>query len=182
MVNIYKPKLTNLQQGIVRFLLNHTGESFTPRSLSLDLGVSQPAISKALPGLEMEALVLIRKDKKSKRLEVKLFENSLKIWKMKKVENLRMIYESGLLNELELYFAGSCIILFGSYSLGEDSSGSDIDLAIIGPIQRNVDLGRYEELLNRPINLQFYKSFSKIHKHLKNNILNGIVLSGSVEL
>ena len=182
MVNIYKPKLTNLQQGIVRFLLNHAGESFNSRSLSLNLCVSQPAISKALPELEMEDLILVEKDKESKRLQIELPKNSTKIWKIKKIENLRMIYESGLLKELELNFAGACVVLFGSYSLGEDSKNSDIDIAIIGPRQREPNLKKYEEILNRPIALQFYESFSKIHKHLKNNILNGIVLSGSVEL
>ena len=49
-------------------------------------------------------------------------------------------------------------------------------------MSKPLDLRKYEQQLNKEINLYFYSLRNKIHKHLKNNILNGILLNGSVEL
>ncbi len=51
---------------------------------------------------------------------------------LKRVENLKMIYESGIVEELSERFLGGVIILFVSYSYGEDIVRSDIDIAVIG--------------------------------------------------
>ena len=45
-----------------------------------------------------------------------------------------------------------------------------------------LELEKYEKILNRRININFYDSWKKIHENLKNNILNGIILHGGVEL
>jgi len=45
-----------------------------------------------------------------------------------------------------------------------------------------LELEKYEKVLNRRININFYDSWKKIHENLKNNILNGILLHGGVEL
>src|SRR3989344_5080391 len=83
---------------------------------------------------------------------------------------------------LEEKFPGTTIILFGSYARGEDIHSSDIDIAIIGGKDKFLNLEPLENLLKRKININFYSSWKDIHKHLKNNILNGIILTGSVEL
>jgi len=101
---------------------------------------------------------------------------------LKRVENLKMIYISGLSDFLEEKFPGTTIILFGSYARGEDIHSSDIDIAIIGGKDKFLNLEPLENLLKRKININFYSSWKDIHKHLKNNILNGIILTGSVEL
>ena len=101
---------------------------------------------------------------------------------LKRVDNLKLIYESGLADYLEKEFAGATIILFGSYSRGEDTNRSDIDIAIIGRKNKLIDLKIFESLLEREINLNFYDSFKEIHKNLKENLLNGIILFGGIEL
>ena len=101
---------------------------------------------------------------------------------LKRVDNLKQLYESGLSDFLEKAFAGGTIVLFGSYSRGDDLENSDIDIAIIGRKEKDVALEKYEKVLERKILLQFYESWGKIHKHLKENLCNGIVLIGGVEL
>ena len=101
---------------------------------------------------------------------------------LKRVENLRQIYESGLADFLEKEFAGSVIILFGSYARAEDMLNSDIDVAIIGSKEKITDLEEFEKILERKIYLNFYPSFKEIHKNLKENIFNGIVLAGGIKL
>ena len=66
--------------------------------------------------------------------------------------------------------------------MGEDTNTSDIDIAVIGRKEKMLHLREYEKILNREININFYNSWKEIHEHLKNNILNGILLHGYVEL
>lgn len=182
MVNLYKLKLTNLQQEILRLFFIKAGLSLNQRGIARLLGVSQPAVMKALPGLKKENLINVQQDKDSKRWSIDLNRENHKVMQLKRVDNLKQLYESGLVDFLEEKFAGAVIILFGSYSRGEDTEISDIDLAVVGRKEKDINLTYYCKLLERTINLNFYESFHKIHKHLKENIFNGIILTGGIEL
>ncbi len=182
MVNIYKLKLTNLQQEILRLLFVKAGTSLNQRQIANFLGVSPPAVMKALPDLGEENLIKIRQDKETNRWSIESNRDNHKVMQLKRTDNLKLIYETGLADFLEKEFAGATIILFGSYSRGEDIINSDIDIAVIGRKEKQVDLIRYEGELERKININFYDSFKNIHKQLKENLCNGIVLVGGTEL
>lgn len=182
MVNIYKLKLTNLQQEILRLLFVRSGSSLNQRLIAKLVGVSPPAVMKAIPGLEKENFIKVEQDKESKRWAIQLNRNSHKIMQLKRVDNLKQIYESGFVDLIEKEFAGATIILFGSYSRGEDILNSDIDIAVAGRKHKLVNLNKFEEILLRKININFYDSFPNIHKYLKENLCNGIVLVGCIEL
>lgn len=182
MFNMYIPKLTSLQEGILRFLFLHAGKEFTARAIAINLGVSQPAISKALPNLAKENFLIVIKDKESKRLSIKLNRDDPRIWQIKRVDNLRQIYESGLSTFLEDSFPGALIVLFGSYSYGEDVYSSDIDLAIIGSKEKTINLEKFNKIFEKKININFYNSLDQINKNLRSNIINGIILSGRIAL
>ena len=180
MINIYKLKLTKLQQEILRLLFIKTGNPLNQRQISKNLEVSQPAVMKAIPGLEKEGFIKINKDKESKRWSIELNRSNQKVMQLKRVDNLKQVYESGLVDFLEKEFAGASIILFGSYSRGDDTEKSDIDIAIIGRKNKTMDLSKYGKILEREININFYDSWNKIHKSLRENICNGIVLVGGL--
>ena len=182
MVNIYKLKLTNLQQEVLRLLFVKAGASLNQRQISNILRVSPPAIMKALPALEKEGLISIKKDEATKRLSIEANRDNHRVMQLKRADNLRLLYETGFVDFIEREFAGATIILFGSYSRGEDIINSDVDIAVIGRKKKNIDLTEYETGLERKINLNFYDSFKDIHKHLKVNLCNGIVLIGGVDL
>lgn len=182
MVNIYKLKLTNLQQEILRLLFVKAGISLNQRQIAKYLGVSPPAVMKALPLLEKENQVKIKQDKESKRWAIELNRENHFVMQLKRADNLKMVYESRLVDFLEKKFAGGTIILFGSYSRGDDVINSDIDVAIIGRKDKIIDLTYYEKILERKININFYNSFKNIHKSLKENLCNGILLVGGIEL
>jgi len=182
MVNIYLPKLTNLQQGILRLLFVKAGTSLNQRRMASLLNVTPPAIMKATPKLGKEELISIKQDEESKRWSIELNRENYKVFQLKRVDNLEQIYGCGLVEFLEKEFAGATIILFGSYSRGDDTFTSDIDIAIIGRKEKKINLTKFDKILERKIFLNFYSSFKDIHKHLKENIFNGIVLIGGVEL
>ena len=62
------------------------------------------------------------------------------------------------------------IILFGGFSRGEDTLNSDIDIAVIRRKEKELNLIEYKKRFQRAININYYASFQKIHKHLKENM------------
>ena len=181
-MNTYKIKFTQLQQEIFRFLCIHAGESFNQRTIARRLDMSPPAVANVLPALEKEGLVQIDKSKTMNLVMLRFNRDSQKAVDRKRTENLSVIFESGLADFLEEHFAGCAIVLFGSYALGEDTVRSDVDIAIIGAREKQTDMSHFEKFLERPINLQFFESISKIGKNLRTNVLRGITLRGIVEI
>lgn len=180
MVNICKLKLTLLQQEILRLLFIKAGTSLNQRQISRFLNVSHPAVVKALP--RMGNLIRVSQDKESKRWSIELNRDSQKVMQLKRADNLKLFYESGLADFIEKEFAGATIILFGSYSRGEDIINSDIDVAVIGRKEKKINTAKFEKILERKIHISSYDTFSKINKTLKENLCNGIVIFGGVEL
>lgn len=181
-MDIYKLKFTRLQTEILRFLFIHTGIKFNQRNIAEKLGVSPTAVSKSLKLLEKENLIKAIKDEKSQTFQIGLNLENPHVFQIKRAENLKMLYESGLIDFLSETFSGVTLILFGSFSFGEDNNHSDIDIAIIGIKEKRLNLDQYEKLFSKQIVLQFYNDFSGIHKNLRESILNGIILKGSVRL
>lgn len=177
----HKLKFTGLQQDILSIFFIYPEYSFNGRALARKLGSSATAISKSIKKLEKENLILVNRDE-TKRLSIKLNRDNKRVFELKRVENLKLTYESGLIDFLEDKFPGALIILFGSYSRGEDISNSDIDIAIIGVKEKEVDLSKYEKIFKREIFLHYYKNIKDIHKNLKESILSGIVFVGGIEL
>ncbi|MCX6742440.1 MAG: nucleotidyltransferase domain-containing protein [Candidatus Pacearchaeota archaeon] len=182
MIYTYKPKLTILQQQILRLFFIKAGKSLNARDIARALKVSPPAVAKALPLLEKENFLKIKKDKESKRWLIELNRDSQRIIWLKRADNFKQIYESGLVQFFYDNFHSATIILFGSYAFGEDTINSDVDIAIIGAKEKKVNLKNFEELLGREIILNYYDSFKTIIKNLKENILSGITLKGAIEL
>ena len=180
-MDAYKLKFTRLQNEILRFLYIKAGESFSQNALARALKVTPTAISKALEELGEEELVTIEKDKDTNHLSIELNSQNPNILWMKRVENLKLLYESGLVGYLTEKFPGGTIILFGSYALGEDTLNSDIDIAVIGCSGKKLDLSRFEKILERTIVVQHYR-LPETDRNLRLNILNGITLHGVVEV
>ena len=187
-MDMYSIKFTRLQNEIFRLLCIKANISLNQREIARLLKVSPTAISQSLALLEKENLIKVKKDRKINLMSIELNRDSEKAINLKRTENLRMIYESGLVGFLQESFPGCAIILFGSYSRGDDilnvneGHKSDIDIAIIGTKGKETELTKFEELLERIITINFYLSFKEIHKHLKDSILSGILVSGSVDL
>ena len=179
---MYKLKWTRLQNEIFRYLCIKSGVNSNQRDIAKALKVSPTAIAKSLKEMEIEKLIIYIKDKKMNLSSIELNREDKFALEMKRVENLKMIYESGLLDLLETKFPGTLIILFGSYSYGTDTHDSDIDIAVIGAKNTEIETEEFDKKLERKIIVQLYDSLAKIHKNLRDNLLNGIVLKGVVEL
>jgi len=177
---MYKVKFTSLELEIISFLCIRAGEKLSQREISKALGVSPTAVANSIKTLLSEDYVKLEKTKTINFISFN--RDNPRAIQVKRIENQKQILLSGLSDFLEEKFPGTTIVLFGSYARGEDAMRSDIDLAVIGGKDKILDLERFETVLNRKINMNFYNSWKDIHKHLKNNILSGIVLHGVVDL
>jgi predicted nucleotidyltransferase len=179
-MDTYKLNFTILQLEIFSLLCQRAGEKLSQRDLAKILKVSPTAITNSIQRLQENQLIKVEKTKTINFISFNR-DNQRSI-ELKRIENLKNIYLSGLSDYLEQELPGGTAVLFGSYSLGEDTNTSDIDIAVIERKDKLLSLDKYEKILNRKINVNFYNSWKEIHQHLKNNILNGILLQGRVEL
>ena len=93
-----------------------------------------------------------------------------------------MIYESGIVDFLSEAFPGCTIILFGSYSYGEDIFSSDIDIAIVGSRKKNITIEKYAKILQKDININGYETIKDMDKTLEQSLINGIILKGYIDV
>lgn len=96
----------------------------------------------------------------------------------KKVLNIIRLKESGLIKSIVDLVYPESIVLFGSYSKGEDIESSDIDLLIITKEKKELKLENFEIYLKRKIHIISQKSLKNSPKELKEEVINGIVLYG----
>lgn len=152
---------------------------FHLRELERLTKLSLPAVKMITERLEKEKLLKSEKEKMVKNFYA---TRNSKFINLKRSYNLNSIFSSGLLNFLnDKYEEPEAIILFGSYSKGEDSSKSDIDIAVITPSQKKVNLSIFEKRLERKINV-YEIQLKKAEKEFVNSLANGIVLSGNLNL
>ncbi len=113
--------------------------------------------------------------------------------------NLELIYESGIIQEIDEKYRPKSMILFGSYRKGDDNEKSDIDIAV-EIVSHNINIAiavdvshsalRIKEFgilekfgfrKNVRVNVHIF-SRKKINSNLFSNIANGIVLDGFLEV
>jgi len=174
-------QFTTLQQQLFRLLCIKAGQKLNQRELAKELNVSPAGVAKAIQLLEKKEFIHIEKHH-SMNLQLITLHRTPYIMRLKQTENLKQLYELALIDYLEENYPGTTIILFGSYAKGEDTTTSDIDIAIIGAKHKQVDMHIFEKKLERQININNYNSFKDIATELKENLCNGIILTGGVEL
>lgn len=154
---------------------------FSLKEISRKVGIAHTSIRKNLILLEKKGFIEKRTEKRGTRKfplfkakREKLFQRE------KKVSNLQNILDSNLISFLEKECSPRCIVLFGSYARGEDTEESDIDLFLETKAEK-LNLEQFERKLGRKIELHFKEKFQSYPPELKNNLINGIVLSGFLE-
>jgi predicted nucleotidyltransferase len=166
----------------LKVFFNYPSKEHYLMDISRKIKVAHTSVKNNLDKLVKSGIIIRFIDKKGKRsfplykvnTESKLFK------KYKLINNISSILESELVELLETKYAPKCIILFGSYSKGEDVEDSDIDL-FLECKEEKVNIEKFEKILNRKINLHFKENFNSYSKELKNNLINGIILNGFLE-
>ncbi|MBI2663766.1 nucleotidyltransferase domain-containing protein [Candidatus Woesearchaeota archaeon] len=171
---------------LLEYFIEEPEKEFHVRQLAKLTRKSPTTISKYLAKFKKDELLNSRR--KLNHLLYRAHTESIAFRDLKLSHNIKQLRQSGLLLYLiEEFNSPEAIILFGSYRKAEDTAQSDIDIMIVSPSQKQLQLLKYEKLLNRKIQLFVYAKAEiermKIkNKELLNNLVNGIVLRGFWEL
>jgi len=164
---------------VLRIFLENPEKKFHIREIARITKLSPPGVMKIVKNIVKEGILV---EEKGKVVNNVFANKSEKFIQMKRLFNVYFLYECGLVYFLRhKYEEPEAIILFGSYSKGEDISKSDIDIAIITGKNMDLDLKKFESVLKRKINIHEIR-IKNAQKEFLNSLSNGIVLYGYLKV
>lgn len=171
---------------ILELFIKEPEREFHVREIAKLLRKSPTTISKYLKDYENKKI--LSSDKKLNHLLFKANADSNKFKQLKLSYNLKVIYDSGLIDYLsEEFNQPKAIVLFGSFAKAENNKNSDVDLLIVSSKKQEPNLEKFEKKLGHKIQLFIHseKDLEKLkvkNKELFNNWINGIVIYGYLEV
>lgn len=166
--------------NILRPFFEDPKREYNIRELSRILKISPATVSKDLKNISKKGILKEKKERNFIFYKANLSDDRYK--DLKTYYNIRKIKESGLIDELNIYYHKPTIILYGSFTTGLDTKDSDIDLVIISENTKDFPKkSQFEKKLHKTLQIFIVNSIKEIkNEHLVNSILNGIVLQGSL--
>lgn len=169
---------------ILRPFFEDPNRKYSIRELSRILKINHTTVRQYLNKLVKEEFLSINKQGMYSFYQLVLNKKTLNL---KLYYNLEKIRESNIVEDLEKAYDFPVIIMFGSYASAMDDAASDVDICLISNIEKEFSTEKYEKKLNRKVSIHKFKKYSwenskKTNPNLINNICNGIVLSGELEV
>lgn len=169
---------------ILKPFFEDSNRHFSIRQLSRILKINHTTIRQYLSKMSKEGILSLKKEGVYSFYRLIL---SKKVLNLKLYYNLEKLRTSYIVEDIERAYDFPVIVVFGSYASATDSIDSDIDICIISNIEKEFSVEKYEKILNRKISLHKFTKASfdkakKLNKGLINNVCNGIVLSGEMEV
>jgi len=167
---------------LTKQIFNFPNKTFHIRELTRETGYSTTAITKGLKELNKHDIIILEETPITTNIKANLESEAYRFYKL--VFNLYRLQKSGFIDILKEHYRSEAIILFGSFSKGEDNENSDIDILIITPKKDHsgIYLEKFEKEFNRKINLHILQNIEKSSTEFKNTISNGIVLYGYLKV
>ncbi len=154
-------------------------KEFHIRQISRMTGLSAPGVAKIVCRLKKEGLLSSRKNG---IVENVFAAKTGKFLRLKACHNFIALHECGLVDFLrDEYEEPEAIVLFGSFAKGEDTSKSDIDIAIVTGAGKEPGLKKFERALGRKINIYQVK-LDECREDFLNSLANGRVLHGYLRM
>ena len=165
------------REKILEFFFKNPSKESHLRELSRLLKLSMPTIISITDDLAKENLII--KIKSGFITKVHANRESVRFIRKKRIYNMVMIFESGIVEHLlKIYNHPKTIILFGSFSRGDDIEKSDVDIAVITKKKVSLNTTEYEKFLGRSINIH-EMDLNEVSEEFRLNLANGIILEGS---
>ena len=169
-----------LARKLLEFFFENPTKEFAYREIERNSGVSIGSVSRYIEALQKDGFVKTKKAANS--IFARANRDNTLFMQMKKSHNLESLHSSGLVQHLMEKLRPDALVIFGSYSRGEDDEESDIDIASIHGRNSNLNLAEFEKNLKRKISITKIKSIKDAPKEFRNTLANGIVLAGSIEV
>lgn len=169
----------NTINKIKEYFFRNPTERLRVRHIERKAKVPLPSAIKYAKELEKEGIL-----KSTIIADIKLYSadrTSKNYLHEKKLSNLKSLFP--LVQYLIDKYSNPTIVMFGSYSRGEDVESSDIDIYLETPSKEEIKLEQFEKELGRSIQIFRFKNIQQVkNKDLANNIINGITLNGFLEV
>ncbi len=146
------------------------------REISREIKLSPPSVKIMIDNLIKSELIISKKSKPFNGYVANRDNEDFLFYK--RAYNLMSLYN--LKKMIVEAIHPKSIILFGSYSRGEDIETSDIDILIISKVKKDLNLETIEKKLKRKINIMIVEDIKDLEKSIIKKIHNGIVLSGEI--
>ncbi|MBU2560726.1 MAG: nucleotidyltransferase domain-containing protein [Nanoarchaeota archaeon] len=177
----------NTKEKVMEALFEEPSRKFHIRLLARMTGLNPNTIISITDDLAKEGLLTKQKEKETNLVTIKANPQDTIFKIRKQAYNIEKIHKSGIIKHLEEQLSYPAIILFGSYAKAENHKSSDIDLFIVTEAKKEPDLAAFERRLGAPIQLFIHnkkelKRLVNTNPELMNNVLNGTVLSGFLEV
>jgi len=163
---------------ILRVFFDRPNKKFQLRELSRLTKISLPSVKTHVEELLKQELIQEKNDGIYKGYKS---QYNCTYGILKRNDLLIRLEESGLIKEIGRKCTPNCIVLYGSAVEGRDDERGDIDI-FVQSNKKNIELKKYESVLNREISLLFEQKLNKINETLKNTFANGIVLRGYLKV
>lgn len=168
------------KDALQEYFFRHPAATLRIREIEREAQLPVPSVTRYVKELVNEGVLQRRVIGNTVFYTTKRDSSEYRLRKL--LANIRALHESKLVEHLISHYHNAPIRLFGSYSRGEDTEKSDIDLFIQTPLEP-VSLRAFEKSLSRTIQLFCAKNVHELeNKELANNILNGIPLNGYIEV
>ena len=173
-------KTYNIKERIKEYFFMNPTAKLRVRQIEREMKMPLPSVIRYCKELEKEEI--LKKESISGVSTYSADRNSKKFLTAKRLFNINLIFESGLIGHVVKEYFNPVIVLFGSYSKGEDIEDSDIDLYIETQKKQEFNLQKFEKILGRSIQVFNYRKIREVpNHHLSNNIINGITLNNFLE-
>lgn len=173
------------QSRIMEFFFRHPQEETHIRALARKTELHPNTIINVVDELKKKNLLKTRKDVSRVLITP---DNTQPFFNIRKrAYHIESLYREGLITFLQEEFFHPTIVLFGSIAKGDERADSDLDLFIITDNPHQTDVQKYEERLGREIQLfthnkKEWKKMLTKQPELANNMINGIVIEGYLEV
>jgi len=173
----------HLMERVLALFLDSPTKKRHVRGVARELHISPRTAKKYLATLQRDGYLLYEKDGIYEKFRA---DRDSQIFKDRKIfHTIRKLRECGVIEHIEEDMNYPALVLYGSAARGEDTEKSDIDIFIVGKTEKEADVSRFGKKLGRGIQLMLMdeRDFKGGRSgELVNNVLNGIVLSGFLEV
>jgi predicted nucleotidyltransferase len=174
-------RLKDIKTKIKEYFFLHPTIKLRVRQLEREVKAPLPSVIRYTKELEQEGLL---KSTTIANITAYSADRSSRSFLLeKRLFNLHQLQTSGLLHFLIEELSNPVIVVFGSYARGEDVEKSDLDLYLETPAKKKINLEKFEKVLQHRVQVFTYSNIHELeNKELANNIVNGIIVNGFMEV
>ncbi|MBW2981318.1 nucleotidyltransferase domain-containing protein [Candidatus Woesearchaeota archaeon] len=175
MKNIFKNNIYK----ILELFIEKPNKDFSARGIARTLKLNHATVLKYLKNLLELDLIKKKEETLYPTYYANIENDDYRFYKKNYI--ISKIKESGLIEFIQEQTLASVIVLFGSCAKGVFTEKSDIDIFIESK-EIKLNLQKYEKEIEKKINILFETDINNLSKELRNNIINGIILYGSIRI